>query len=425
MYFLLKTVVLYALIAGIVLLSTIESTAVRDPTSIFFNPKKGYQPRYSQLRRKQAAEFISTHNNTERFGRPETSNTEKKLCVGIPSFERRGSQYVHETIGSLLEGLAAEERDEIFLMVFIPHIDPTNHAFYGETWLHELTDRVLTYDIEDSDKEDVRMMEDEGGVFITKGLYDYSYLLSKCAEQHTPYIAIFEDDTIAMDGWFHRTIFAIHEAERQTVIRQGENFLYLRLFYTERFMGWNSEDWAAYVFWSLVVAGIFTAVLFFLRKTKPASKLYGSLGPRSTVLLLYSTLAAAILLFFALGRMTVLPIPAGVREMPRFGCCSQALVFPRSKALELVSYFKDRRTGFMDVLTEDFAEQRDELRFAITPSVVQHVGRESSKRTDQGPIIKKGIWSFRFERYEWEELKREHEAHLKNRWLEDDLKAHL
>jgi hypothetical protein len=425
MYFFLKTVVLYALIAGIVVLSTIESTAVRDPTSIFFNPKKGYQPRYSQLRRKQAAEFISTHNNTERFGRPETSNTEKKLCVGIPSFERRGSQYVHETIGSLLEGLAAEERDEIFLMVFIPHIDPTNHAFYGETWLHELTDRVLTYDIEDSDKEDVRMMEDEGGVFITKGLYDYSYLLSKCAEQRTPYIAIFEDDTIAMDGWFHRTILAIHEAERQTVIRHSENFLYLRLFYTERFMGWNSEDWAAYVFWSLVVAGIFTAVLFFLWKTKPASKLYGSLGPRSTVLLLYSTLAAAILLFFALGRMTVLPIPAGVREMPRFGCCSQALVFPRSKALELVSYFKDRRTGFMDVLTEDFAEQRDELRFAITPSVVQHVGRESSKRTNQGPIIKKGIWSFRFERYEWEELKREHEAHLKNRWLEDDLKAHL
>jgi hypothetical protein len=44
------------------------------------------------------------------------------------------------------------------------------------------------------------MMEDEGGEFVTKRLYDYSYLLSTCAEQHTPYIAIFEDDTIAMDG---------------------------------------------------------------------------------------------------------------------------------------------------------------------------------------------------------------------------------
>jgi hypothetical protein len=131
--------------------------------------------------------------------------------------------------------------------------------------------------------------------------------------------------------------------------------------------------------------------------------------------LLYSTLGAAILLFFALGRMTVLPVPAGVQEMARFGCCSQALVFPRSKALELVSYFKDRRSGFMDVLTEEFAEKRSELRFAITPSVVQHIGRESSKRTDQGPIIKQGIWNFRFERYEWEDLRGEHEANTRNR----------
>jgi hypothetical protein len=178
MHFLSKMVILCALIAGIVVLSTINSRAVRDPTSVFFTPQKGYQPRYSQFGQKQATEFVTAHNNTERPERPKTLNTEKKLCVGIPSLGRRGAQYVHETIGSLLEGLAAKERDEISLMVSIPHTDPTNYLFYSENWLHELTDRVLTYDIEDSDKEDVRMMEDEGGVFGTKGLYDYSYLLS-------------------------------------------------------------------------------------------------------------------------------------------------------------------------------------------------------------------------------------------------------
>jgi hypothetical protein len=408
-------VILYALIAGVFLLHTIESKTVRDPTSVFFDPKKGYQPRYSQLRRKQAAEFISAHNNTGKSWMAKTSNTKKKLCVGIPSFGRRGAQYVHETIGSLLEGLAADERDEIFLMVFIPHTEPANHPFYGETWLHELTDRILTYDIGDSDKENARTMEEEGGVFETKGLYDYSYLLSTCAEQRTPYIAIFEDDTIAMDRWYHRTTMAIHEAEQQTALHQPESFLYLRLFHTETFMGWNSEYWVSYLCWSLVAAVLFTAVLFLLRHTKTALKLCRSLRPCGTILLLYSTIGAAILLFFALGRVAVLPVPAGVREMARFGCCSQALVFPRSKALELVSYFKDRRSGFMDVLTEEFAEKRSELRFAITPSVVQHIGRESSKRTDQGPIIKQGIWNFRFERYEGEDLRREHEANTRNR----------
>ncbi|EOA85968.1 uncharacterized protein SETTUDRAFT_161662 [Exserohilum turcica Et28A] len=302
-------------------------------------------------------------------------------------------------------------------MVFIPHTDPRVHPYYGNTWLHELTDQVLTYNLEHSDKQDVRMMEDESGKFLTKGLYDYSYLLSKCAEQNTPYIAIFEDDTVAMEGWFHRTVSAIREAERQTVLRHArENFLYVRLFYTETFLGWNSEYWPTYVCWSFVAAGVLAAALFSLRKTRPAIILCYSLGPRCTILLSYFALIVGILFFFALGRMTVLPIPIGVGEMARFGCCSQALVFPRSKALELVSYFNDRRTGYMDVLTEEFAEQKNELRFAITPSLVQHVGRESSKYTDQGPIIKQGIWNFQFERYNWEELRREHEAATKE-WL--------
>lgn len=102
------------------------------------------------------------------------------------------------------------------------HTDPTIHPSSGETWLHELTDHVLTYDLVDSDIQDVRMMEDEEGAFLTKGLYDYSCLLSQCAEQYTPYIAIFEDDVIAifkddviaMDGWFHRTVDVIREVER-------------------------------------------------------------------------------------------------------------------------------------------------------------------------------------------------------------------
>lgn len=175
-------------------------------------------------------------------------------------------------------------------------------------------------------------------------------------------------------------------------------------------MGWNSEEWLIYLSWSVAAAGVLAAVLIALRKTRPATKLCHTFGLRRVVLSFYCALVTAILLFFALGRMTVLPVPIGVREMAKFGCCGQALVFPRTKALELVSYFHNRGTGFMDVVTEEYAERRDELRFSITPSLVQHVGRESSKHTERGPILKEGIWSFRFERYDGEVLKKEHES---------------
>ncbi|KAJ6276466.1 hypothetical protein J3E71DRAFT_187353, partial [Bipolaris maydis] len=332
-----KTATLFGLllVVVVVVVVTIDLRSTRDPTSIFFNPKKAYEPHYSRVRRKQATEFISAYNTTQTSKRLQPGNKKRRLCVGIPSVGRRHAQYMSDTIGSLLEGLTPEERSDIFLIVFIPHTDPTIHPHYGDTWLHELTDHVLTYDLENSNKQDLSVMEDGSGKFLTKGLYDYSYLLAKCAAQHTPYIAIFEDDIVAMDGWFHRTIFAIREAERQTLLRQAkDSFLYLRLFYTERYMGWNSEYWPTYVCWSLIAAGVLAAVLFSLRKTQNAVMLCRFLSPRCTVLLSYLMLTAAILLFFALGRMTVLPIRTGVSEMTRFGCCSQALVFPRKKALE-------------------------------------------------------------------------------------------
>lgn len=405
-----KLVYVCALMTCIGLVLLIDTISARDPTSIFFDPRKGYQPRYSELRRKQATEYIAAHNTTELSGHPRVVNPKKKLCVGVPSMGRRGAQYIPDAIGSLLEGLTVDERSDFLLMVFIPHTDPTTHPSYGEAWLHDLTDHVLIYDLDESDKDDLRVMEEEGGAFLTKGLYDYTYLLSKCIDQDTPYIAILEDDTIAMDGWFHRTVAAIREAERQTELRCDNcQFLYLRLFYTETLMGWNSEEWAIYLYWSLIAAGALAVFILVLHKIKSLSKLCRSLGPQRAILLAYSGLMVAILLFFALGRMTVLPIPPGISEMNKFGCCSQALVFPRQKALELVSFFGDRRAGFADVLIEEFAGQRSELRFAVTPSLVQHVGLESSKRTGDAPVIREGIWNFRFERFDAEQLKTEHE----------------
>ncbi|KAJ4365343.1 hypothetical protein N0V83_008964 [Neocucurbitaria cava] len=383
---------------------------INDPTSIFFSPQKGYTPRYSALRHQQAEAFITTYNSTLDRNVVKADEEQKKLCIGIPSIGRKGARYMRETVGSLLDGLTPQERREIYFIVFIPHADPTAHPAFNETWLHGLTDQVLTYgsDIDDDQMQYIRDMEEEGGNFEEKGLYDYSYLLSECVKQHTPYIAIFEDDTLAMDGWFHRTMAAIKDAEKQSELRQAKHFLYLRLFYTEEYMGWNSEFWKTYLCNSVCMAAVLAALLLLLRTSKLAGMLSRSIGGTRAIITIYAILATCILMFFALGRLTVLPIQNGVHEMSRFGCCSQALVFPREKAIELVDYFEEAHIGFVDVLIEKFADEREELRFAITPSVVQHIGKTSSKWDSAGAIYKEKIWSFGFEKYDWETLSKEH-----------------
>ena len=263
-----------------------------------------------------------------------------------------------------------------------------------------------------------------------KGLFDYQYLLDKCTEKFTPYVALFEDDTVAVDGWYHRTLSAIQEAEQQAALQRAKpDFLYLRLFYTEEFLGWNAEEWRTYLKNSAYVAMVPTIVILFFRFAQPTTKLTLALVTPRSFLAMYTILGILILTYFGLGRITVQPMAVGVHEMPRFACCSQAFVFPTVKAGELVDYFKERHLGYMDVITEDFANERGELRYAITPPLVQHVGRKSFHGNDIGPMSKwmlsvaEKTWSFAFEKFDWRALKREHEEVARMRDEAKDIAA--
>lgn len=410
MHFSLRTLTGIAVFVAIAFLYTINSISARDPTSFFFDPRKGYAPRYSAVRQRQAEAYISSYNpaTVVKVG----DEKHRKLCVGIPSLNRPEARYLRDTVGSLLDGLTPEERQEIYLMVFIPHSNPDWHPAYHEKWLSDLTDKILTYNFGIDRMQTIRQMELRNK-FDEKGLFDYSYLLDKCTEQLTSYVVIIEDDTVAMDGWYHRTIAAIHEAEQQAALQRAKpEFLYLRLFYTEEFLGWNAENWKTYLRNSILIAIIPTIFILVVRFTTPTTKLSLTLLTIRTFIFIHAVLAIGILLFFALGRNTMFSMPTGVHEMSQFGCCSQAFVFPSNKALELVDYFKERRLGYVDVLTEDFANERGELRYAVTPSLVQHVGRNGDNDrhgTKSALSLPQKIWSFSFERFNEVVLKKEHE----------------
>lgn len=195
--------------------------------------------------------------------------------------------------------------------------------------------------------------------------------------------------------------------------------LYLRLFYTEEFLGWNSEDWPYYLFYSILAVCFVSCILLGTRQYQPHSRPY---LPNGTIFL-FGFICTPLLigLFFAAGRVTMLPIPNGVHQMPRFGCCSQALVFPQSRIPDLVDLYSSRRIGYVDMITEEYANEHNEIRWAVTPSVVQHIGRRSSKGLDNALVRVKPksksdltdaekLWNFGFERNDPEALRAEHEA---------------
>ncbi|KAJ5092063.1 hypothetical protein NUU61_006933 [Penicillium alfredii] len=397
----------------------------RDPGSAFFRPWTAYDASYSAVRLDEADRYIdSVNNNNGTAPKPAKASPQPGLCVGIASIARNGIRYFRSTVGTVLEGLSEAERADIHLVLFIAHTDPAQHPAYNETWLHEVADRVLLYEPDKVNVDYIRSLETDAARVSgrEKALFDYTYLLQACEATNAPYVVMLEDDVVAQDGWYHRTRQALASAEEQTKKIGASKWLYLRLFYTEEFLGWNAQDWPIYLAYSILAAAFVACVGLGLRQHRP--QLHAHL-PNETILLLTGVCTPLMIgLFFAAGRVTMLPIPTGVHQMPRFGCCSQAFVFPRARVPDLVELYRARHLGYVDVITEEYANANNEIRWAVTPSIMQHAGRRSSKAMNDDPagglrhkskseISEVGkLWNFGFELNDAAALRAEHSVVL-------------
>lgn len=400
---------------GLAILTTtlcIRHKASHDPGSWFFDPARAYTPRYSAVRQQEAEAFIAAASVAPQVRKPGSAPT---LCIGIPSAAREGVGYLQNALGSLLSDLTSAERDLIHLTVFVPHTDPAIHPDFDDPWLRSLADLVLLYNSSKPDFEHAADLERQARqdfqIYRQKTLFDYAFLLKSCYDIGCPFIAMVEDDVVALDGWFHRTIAGLKMAQDKTFAlgKAMDDFLYLRLFYTEELHGWNSEDWRRYVSFSMGSVLGLCALVWTLRHFNTMARSLITPGLARTICLLI--VPWAIVMIFAAGKSTVFPLAPGVVPMNDYGCCAQGLLFPKHKAAGLIGWYRDAGIGFADDLTEQYAAKYKQQRWALVPSVLQHVGAKSSKPGDVAPGSKPSTgrtWNFAFESNDADRLRLEH-----------------
>lgn len=375
----------------------LRSTCYRDPSSIFFQPDLTRVLAYSSFRKVQAGRYANqaallppstwanlTSTSTSTDLPAAASNPD--ICVAIGSVSRNGFSYLKETVGSLLEGLDAVERQRVYLVVFLAHVDQSRHEDYGQPWLSNLADSLPTYSALTDDPDTIRLvreLEDDGGydAHARKQKIDYSVQLTECAKVNPSYIMTMEDDVIAMDGWYHRTMGALQSAAVKTEAmgRGRDGFLYLRIFYDGRLLGWNIEEWPMY---------FVASSSFLLVEALVVSLLRWCLVPvrkglsRAMLVLIFGVCTPMVIgLFFAAGRNCMLPKTPGVYLMHKYGCCAQGYVFPRRQVTEnVLPLYLDARGSHaaVDTFIEDWANGHDSLRWAVTPVLIQHVGGKST-----------------------------------------------
>lgn len=382
-----------------------------DPSSFFYDSRRAYETRYSDIRQRQADELldIAEHFPEEELAKLPLFNniantiprdSEKRICVGIPSVTRERQQFLPRAVASLVQGLSLEQRQAIHIVVLLADDDPTSHPAFGKIWLDRLVDEILLYgnsSITDASDRYRSVASDHSHELSRNDRVhrDYATLVAACREQRAEYFALVEDDIIAAHNWLGRLSTALAKLERA---EDAKNWLYLRLFYSETYMGWNAEEWPTYLVNSISVYCI--ALAFYLLvvaiDTRRRSQTF---HPKSTIWALpHLTFwtVSFILLYFLAGRLAVNPYPTGVHEMPNYGCCAQGLVIPRQHLDTLgaaLSTASDAVAG--DSLIEYFADSHHLKKYAITPSVLQHVGRMGS--SDVGGT-RKVTWNFSFEK---------------------------
>ncbi|KAK3049117.1 hypothetical protein LTR09_009536 [Extremus antarcticus] len=403
----------------VLLLCDIRHWSWRDPGSCFFDPERAFGREYSLRRETEAERFITATASTGAGNHGGAkAGLNPSFCVGVPTVQRDGARYFRRALGSVLEGLSVREREDLWVVPFIVNLDPEEHQAIHEPWLEQLADEVLTYT--DAEEGEVgRLKEVMVGDWDNKkkALFDYTHLLRTCYERNTTWTLILEDDTVAADGWYLRTLDALRELE---VRGEVEKMVYLRLFYNERLLGWNSEQWLGYTTRSvLIVLSVFAiqATAFnYLPLLRPV------ITPRTIAVITFLITPMLITTFFLAGRLTVVGPTPGVNRMDAYGCCSQAFVFPQHRIPDLLSWYDENANGYLDPitgrdrtqvdsLTEVFAELERLRRWALTPSVFQHVGGKSTKPTSitrWGRSNAENIWNFGFEVLDGDELRKEH-----------------
>ncbi|KAF3483116.1 uncharacterized protein GIQ15_02440 [Arthroderma uncinatum] len=390
----------------------------RDPHSAFFNDRGGvYDLEYSLSREREAHHFISRYNAPTNPPASIKGGTDPLFCVAFVTVRRESDDYFDPSIGSLLAGLDPRERRALHLNILFADTDPTKHPSWGQKWVGRLTDVAETYNVSKSQLDHLKKLEADRN-FYEKGVFDYVYALSSCQQSNAPYTVVFEDDIIIADGWMAKTLKALSDIKRMPSDKRP--WIYLRLFYTETALGWESSDFAYRNMPLVFAAGMLLAFAFLtaIRRIRPCR---ASLDVPTILAICVICVPAFIALIYMTGKYSLSPLH-GVVEINPYGCCTQGMVFPRDQVNPLIDYLRGRGHGQTDTMIEEYAEEKKLTRYALVPQQLQHVGLKSSR--DNTELNAQSTWAFYFELNKPKLLRKEHDEILQNKEIGQLLDKH-
>src|SRR5947208_6148074 len=151
----------------------------RDPHSAFFKSDHVYDLKYSASRQADGLELVKAANSSEGATNILKAGENPALCAVFMTVKRGKKEYLTESLGSMLHGLTAEERENLYLSVLFLDTEPSVHPYWTQAWVRRLADSTAGYNnlTEDQfreirDAEEVRNFYVKGVLFVLLSLHN-------------------------------------------------------------------------------------------------------------------------------------------------------------------------------------------------------------------------------------------------------------
>lgn len=440
-----------------------------NPNSHFFNPtEETFAANYTESRKKQARSWIDFQDVAIQNGRAKVPlykpvSTGGELAVVFLAVQRPNEQYLDASVGSFLAELKPEQREKMHITVSLGEEDATHQPFFSTAWLHTLVDEIvvrqepktpylppsllaqkehptakittITMPLTTLANKDINTNS-----WHQKSTVDYSVALEVCQKHPSSYCLVIEDDVVFATRWYDRFDFALRSADAR-MHTDERRWGYMRLFYAEKYFGWETEEVQTLVFsCATVLACVALLLMVFGRlparyamlagirsrgdllhshrddvafEERKPSRLRGQKSglarervarvrlPLASQLLILVMTVFFCVLFILSGRNHVYKVPNGVSIMNERGCCTQAIVY----APDVIKPIMDHLRQFVgvrpyDILINRWLVWNNRNKLAIHPPLVQHIGVASTRSmVDETYLRSTPLWSFAFEKY--------------------------
>ncbi|PRP83492.1 hypothetical protein PROFUN_04366 [Planoprotostelium fungivorum] len=317
----------------------------------------------------------------------------KDLCIGIVTVDRRPQRYLLETAASVIRGLDPEIADSVTLFVLNAMTDPDGHP--DASSLRELVPVIH--------RSAAPQVYPEGfeneSKWEHKETIDYVFGLRIC-EKLAKYTLILEDDLIITSHFvqklFKRALVPLERgAETKRSGVWGKPWLLVRLFYTEFYSGWASEDSLLLPFLSIVPGSLLTLLTLFLLSSFESRSLrwYVKTQKNLVFILWVSFVLSSGFCLYAVGKQNIItPFSPGLFQFEPHAF-TVGVVFSNSRTRALSQHLLDNyQREPVDILIGEYAKRENLQRLLLVPNLVQHIGVFSSNPLKpQGFTIHKDI----------------------------------